>query len=150
MRFSSDCRRVVYSSDQETPEQFELYSVPIASGPSTLLNPPLAPDRDVISWNFQIALNGRVAVYIADQDADEVYELYAAFDDGSAPSATPTPRATVTPGDTQPTATPGPQQGHGIALPLVVAGAPDGPDSPGGPDQPQSGNNAHGREYASR
>jgi Tol biopolymer transport system component len=73
---SPDSSRVVYSADQETNTVFELYSVPLG-GPAIAgvkLNGTLVAGGNVS--NFQISPDSGRVVYLADQDTDEVIELY--------------------------------------------------------------------------
>jgi CSLREA domain-containing protein len=66
-QISLDSSRVVYRADQDTDEQFELYSSIIDATGSTKLNSPLVgPFNDVDSFRIS-ADSGRV-VYLADQD----------------------------------------------------------------------------------
>lgn len=79
---SADGARVVYLSDQDTEAMWELYSVPTGGGTSVKLNGPLVAEGDVgrpdlIGSPFAISPDGARVVYIADQDVDEVYELYS-------------------------------------------------------------------------
>ncbi len=75
-QFSPDSSRVVYQADQDTATVFELYSVPIG-GPAAAgikLNGALVASGNV--GLFQISPdNGRV-LYVADQDTNDVFELY--------------------------------------------------------------------------
>jgi Tol biopolymer transport system component len=80
---TADSRRVLYLADQETVGVMELHSVPIAGGKVVRLNPPLAGGHGTIvgadyevNNPFRISPDGRRAVYVADQDVDEVIELY--------------------------------------------------------------------------
>ena len=86
---SPDGERVAYVADEDTPSVHELYEVPIdrRSG-SSKLNPPLAIGTivpgDVASFAF--GPDGALALYLADQEADEQYELYGV---GLRPGARP-------------------------------------------------------------
>ena len=75
---SANSATIVYDADQDTDEKFEIYSVPIA-GPATSgikLNGTLLPANGDIR-NFQLdGVNTRV-VYAADQNVDEVFELFS-------------------------------------------------------------------------
>lgn len=96
-QISPDSARVVYVGDQNSDEVFEIYSVPLADGSIVRLNPPLQPGRDVFGdfscvgqrgqWDaldpagiapFLVSPNSQRVVYCADQDADNVVELYSA------------------------------------------------------------------------
>lgn len=72
---SPDSSRVVYNTDQQTDEVFELYSVPIAGGTATKLNGTLTSVKDVFS--FAISADSSRVVYSADQETDEVVELFS-------------------------------------------------------------------------
>ena len=75
---SADSKYVVYRTDQDTTDVYELYSVPITGGTSTKLNGILTPDGNVFANNnFQISPDSSRVVYVADQDADDVLELYS-------------------------------------------------------------------------
>ncbi len=70
--------RVVFLANLERG----LYSVPLDGSAAALeLFPPLAPDRRIVE--FHIDPRGSRVVYTADQDQDEVYELYSAPVDAS-------------------------------------------------------------------
>ncbi len=87
-RISPDGRRVVYLADQNTDEVVELYSVPIDGGKAVQLNGPLVAGGQVsgadadMSEPFLISPDSRRVVYVADQDADEVFELFSVPIDG--------------------------------------------------------------------
>ena len=84
--YSIGSQRVVYLADQEQDERFALYSAPIAprkiGGGVIKVSGPLVPGGDVLS-DFQLTPDGLRVVYRADQDADEVIELYVASLDGT-------------------------------------------------------------------
>ena len=72
-------RQLVYQADQETDDVFELYHVRLdkknlADVQQTKLNGDLGADGDV--FEFALGPKGRQLVYLADQDADQVFELY--------------------------------------------------------------------------
>ncbi|MBI5583923.1 MAG: hypothetical protein HY892_08880, partial [Deltaproteobacteria bacterium] len=76
-QISPDNSRVVYTADQQTDEVIELYSVPIG-GPAASgikLNGILAAGGDVSL--FRISPDSSRVVYTADQQTDEVIELYS-------------------------------------------------------------------------
>jgi Tol biopolymer transport system component len=82
---SADSSRVVYRADQETTEVFELYSVPLdGSAAPQKLNGPLPEEGDVSFGNFAISADSSRVVYRADQETDQVFELYSVPLDGSA------------------------------------------------------------------
>lgn len=77
-RSSPDSSRVVYRADQDVDDDTELYSVPIAGGLATRLNDTLTTDGsrgDV--GQFSISEDSSRVVYLADQDSDEVFEVYS-------------------------------------------------------------------------
>ena len=75
--FSPDSTRVAYCADQGLDERPELYLVDIeVPGVSFRLNPELAAGREVSSRNWSFDPGGTFIVYRADQDADDVFELY--------------------------------------------------------------------------
>ncbi|RMH18792.1 MAG: choice-of-anchor D domain-containing protein [Acidobacteria bacterium] len=83
-RFTPDSRRVLYVADQEIVGVMELFMVPVGGGRAMRLNPTLAQDQGALVGAdyeldnpFLISPDGRYAVYVADQDTDEVIELYA-------------------------------------------------------------------------
>ena len=74
----------VYLADQELVGVMELYSVPIAGGPVTNLNPTLADGMGAIVGTeyelhnpFRLSPDSRYAVYVADQETDELIELFS-------------------------------------------------------------------------
>ncbi|MCS6909263.1 MAG: hypothetical protein NZM11_01650 [Anaerolineales bacterium] len=74
---SPDSTRVVYRADQEADNVFELYSVPLdASAPPVKLNKTLVAGGDV-SAVFRVTPDSRRVIYIADQDTNDVDELYS-------------------------------------------------------------------------
>ena len=82
-RISSNSAWVVYGADQDTDEVDELLVVPIAGGAVEDLNDPLVAGGDVSlkfiqTVLFDLAANGRVVVYPADQTVDSQIELYTA------------------------------------------------------------------------
>jgi Tol biopolymer transport system component len=75
--FSPNSARVIYRADQEADNVYELYSVPLdTSAMPVKLNKPLAMDGDV-STVFRITADSSRVVYIADQDSNDVDELYS-------------------------------------------------------------------------
>lgn len=70
---------VVYEADQDNDDVYELYLVKFDKpGVSMKLNPPLTGNQDVsgVPTAFRIIPDGSGVVYRADQDADNVDELY--------------------------------------------------------------------------
>lgn len=85
---SPDSRRVVYRADQERDELWELFSVPIEGGTAVKLNGPLVSGGDVFgvySRGFQVSPDSLRVIYLADQEADEVFDLYSVPIDGGTP-----------------------------------------------------------------
>jgi len=86
---STDSTRVVYHAPQDTTGVFELYSVPI-EGPASAgikLNRPLPLGGEVgniIDRGFQISPDGSRVIYVADQEKDNVFELFSVPIDGPA------------------------------------------------------------------
>src|SRR4030095_5480920 len=75
-----DATAVVYIADQDQNDVFELYRVNFASpGASTKLNSPLALCGLAVCGDvtaFAITPDNSAVVYIADQTADDVFELF--------------------------------------------------------------------------
>lgn len=95
LRVSPGGNRVLYWVDQDEDEMFELFSVPSdGSQPPVQLNGPLVPGGDVqFTPTFLPAQafapmtpDGSRVLYVADQEQDEVFELYCAPLDGSQPA----------------------------------------------------------------
>jgi Tol biopolymer transport system component len=79
VRVSADSSSVVYRADQNTDGTSELYRVPLTLSPApdpptAKLNGPLVAGGDV--GEFTLAPDNGPVVYLADQDTDEVTELY--------------------------------------------------------------------------
>ncbi|HEX6884992.1 MAG TPA: hypothetical protein VF530_16575 [Planctomycetota bacterium] len=75
---SPDASRVVYRADHEVLGRIELYSVSITGGPATKLNGAMTPAGDVLgAGDVRIAPDSSRVVYRADQDADQVFELFS-------------------------------------------------------------------------
>jgi len=81
---SADGTRVVYIAGSSSSGPRDVYSVPVAGGLRVRLNPPLVFGQQVIDFAIDPA-TGRVA-YVADQETDEVFELYTVPLDGSGPA----------------------------------------------------------------
>ncbi len=83
VRITPDGRRVVFSGNVASPITRELFSVPIdGSAPRTRLSAPmvaLGNLSDVVQAGapFQLDGSGRWAVYLADQEVNERFELWA-------------------------------------------------------------------------
>jgi len=75
---SPDSQYVVYAADQYTDEVLELFSTPIAGGgPPTRISGPMNPGGEVHYDGFLISHDSQRVVYTADQDWDEVRELFS-------------------------------------------------------------------------
>ncbi|NNJ11536.1 hypothetical protein EKD04_014460 [Chloroflexales bacterium ZM16-3] len=104
---SPDSSRVVYVADQNTLGTFEIYSVPLNDGATTRLNSLLQLNGDIAilnqcnaqidpnsaagslpgTWGFAISPDSSRVVYCADQEIDEVYEIYSVpISGGAAPA----------------------------------------------------------------
>jgi Tol biopolymer transport system component len=75
--------RLVFVSDRDVDERFELWSVPTTGGIPVKLNGVLTGEGDVQSFDIAPG-SGRVA-YVADQQTNEVFEAYSAPIGGGAP-----------------------------------------------------------------
>jgi hypothetical protein len=76
---SPDGSRVVYLADQQTNEVFEIYSAPIdGTSAAVKLNGAFVAGGDVEStMDFAVSPEGGHVIYRADQDVDEVFELFS-------------------------------------------------------------------------
>jgi Tol biopolymer transport system component len=72
---TADGSRVVYRADQDSDDVIELYSVPIAGGPTVKLSPPPGPGGDV--GHFVLSQDGAYVVFTGDFESDAVYGAYA-------------------------------------------------------------------------
>ncbi len=86
---SSDGTRVVYRADQVSDQVFELYSAPSdgSAAPVKLSGPMVAGgdvDSTFVDEVFRIGPDGSRVVYLADQDTNDVVELYSVPVDASA------------------------------------------------------------------
>src|SRR5688572_12524893 len=80
---SPDATRVAYVADQDTAGTYELYSVATSGGVPVKLNGALTTGGDVgaaggVLTDPRISRDSTRVVYTADQDTDEVFELYSA------------------------------------------------------------------------
>src|SRR5262245_45140481 len=76
---SPDGAWLVYRADGDQDEVFELYSVLFSGGTPVKLNGTLASGGDVgnvLGVTFQISSDSSRVVYLADQDANDKFELY--------------------------------------------------------------------------
>jgi Tol biopolymer transport system component len=82
-RFSPDGTQVLYAADRDTDEFFDLFLVDTAApGTPATVNPALVANGSVTE-SYEFSPDGTWIGYIADQDTDDVLELYAV------PTATP-------------------------------------------------------------
>ena len=85
---SPDTSHVVYHADQDTDGVDELFSVPLdGSSAPTKLNGALVSGGDV-PFPFEISPDSSRVVYFADQDTDEVFELFSVLLAGTPEEAT--------------------------------------------------------------
>jgi hypothetical protein len=76
--FTPDGSRIIYVADRQTDDVLELYSVPAAGGASVKLNGNLGTTGSVNPFVVSISADGSRAIYHADQETDETFELYSA------------------------------------------------------------------------
>ena len=75
--FNPDGSVLVYIADQDTDDVTELYHVSrLVPGDTIKLNSPLAAGGNVSSSRVEAGSDGKQFYYLADQDADEDFELY--------------------------------------------------------------------------
>jgi hypothetical protein len=80
---SEDEKTIIYLSDQEFNDKYELYAIPTdVSAPSNKISGALISGGNV-SPNFVISTDGKTVIYRADQDSDDKFELYSVPTDGS-------------------------------------------------------------------
>jgi hypothetical protein len=85
-RLTPNGQRVVYVADQDVNNVRELYSVPADGGASVQLSGSMTAGGDIVASEFLISPDGARVVYLADQSANDVFELYSAPIDGSQPA----------------------------------------------------------------
>lgn len=91
LALTRDGSRILYTADQEEDERFELFSIPSdGSQPPQKLNASLVGGGDVgysyggvLHSNAYPSYDGRWVVYTADQETDELFELYCVPADGT-------------------------------------------------------------------
>jgi Tol biopolymer transport system component len=76
-QFSPDSSRVVYAADETTDNVIEVYSVAATGGVPVTLNGPIVAGGDVALGGIQFSPNGARVLYVADQTADTVDELFS-------------------------------------------------------------------------
>jgi Tol biopolymer transport system component len=82
IRISPDSSRIVFISPQDTFGVPELYSAPIAGGPTVKLNGPLVAGGSAVFFLIN-ATSDRV-IYYADEEGDGVFELFSVAITGGA------------------------------------------------------------------
>ncbi|MEM7249688.1 MAG: hypothetical protein AAF533_30565, partial [Acidobacteriota bacterium] len=83
-QITPDSSRVVFVADATVNDQHEIYSVPIGGGPIATINGPLTAGGDVDGAPFLITPDSANVIYLADQDTNDVQELYlGAIEGGS-------------------------------------------------------------------
>jgi Tol biopolymer transport system component len=83
---SPDGSRVVFLADREVDERFDLFSAPVDGSQAPVkLDGTLVASGDVRLDLFQIDPTSGAVVYAADEETDEVVELYSVPIDGSGP-----------------------------------------------------------------
>jgi Tol biopolymer transport system component len=77
LQFNSSSSQVLFHGDQTTDEVFEVFIVPSAGGTPVKLNGTLVANGDTQSTDLQFSPNGSRVIYLADQNADEVFESFS-------------------------------------------------------------------------
>ena len=77
VQFSPDGSRVLYLADQDTNDVSEIYTVPSVGGTSVKLNGPIVAGGRVLPGDLDFSPDGSRILYHADQDSDEVFEIYS-------------------------------------------------------------------------
>ncbi len=88
-KISNDGNRVIYVADSDTNDVFELFYVNLSGVTPTApvkISGTLVADGGVYP-EFYISGDGRTAVYLADQDTNDVFELYYVDMSGVSPAA---------------------------------------------------------------
>jgi hypothetical protein len=76
---SPDSLRIAYRADQDMNDVYEIYAARLLGSDPVKLNGPMTVQGDVCdSCGFVWAADGLTVVYNADQDTDEVVEIYSA------------------------------------------------------------------------
>jgi Tol biopolymer transport system component len=76
-KYSPNGGRVMYVADQNTNEAFELFTVPSTGGVPTKVSGALVSGGDVSSTSSVFSPDSSRIVYRADQDQDNIFELYS-------------------------------------------------------------------------
>ena len=81
-KISPDGSHVVYAADQNTAGVVELFKVPIGGGAAERISGSLASGGSVRTgpFDFEFSPDGRAVYYLADQETDNLTELFVAFD----------------------------------------------------------------------
>ncbi|MEM9327726.1 MAG: T9SS type A sorting domain-containing protein [Bacteroidota bacterium] len=79
---------VIFIGDHDIVGVDEIYAAPITGGSVVKLNPALPSGRSVTTFNFDMASDGTTTwvLYRADQDADNVFEIYSVPITGGTPT----------------------------------------------------------------
>ena len=85
LQFSPDGSHVLYNADQDTDDVFEIYSVPSVGGVPVKLNAELVAGGEVDDDALQFSPDGSRVLYRADQDIDDVWEIYSVPSVGGVP-----------------------------------------------------------------
>lgn len=86
-KFSPDNTRVLYTADQAADGGVELYSVPVSGGVPVRMSAAMGASNNVVDF-YAVAdtSNSNTVVYLADQAADEFYELFLNYSYSSTPT----------------------------------------------------------------
>lgn len=81
-----DARNVLFRADATAEERYELYVVPIRGGRPVRLNAELVSGGDALDPNGipfdaarKLAVTSNAILYLADQDEDDTFELFASY-----------------------------------------------------------------------
>ena len=84
IQFSPNGARVLYVADQTTDTTDELFSVPATGGVAVKLNGALVAGGDVLSNSVRFGPDSSRVLYGADQNTDEVFEVFSVPPTGGA------------------------------------------------------------------
>lgn len=84
LAFSPDGSRVAFQVDRRPDQRVELFSVPTNGGTAVPLNSGLPAGGNVTRGSQQFSPDGTRVIYHADQNADEVYEVFSVPASGGA------------------------------------------------------------------